>query len=132
MIKLCSSVADIKLTRGRQNSISGWVTPYQRRRGRRVAKPVNKSTTMDCSDSLERVEKSHYISFDRVENSITGQKASKWREIVFSPVNAANICVFSMQTFRRKRRLRSYKYISSPRGYFSKPKTCGYLAKILF
>lgn len=45
---------------------------------------MNKSTTMVCSDSLERVEKSHSILSDRVEYSITGQKASKWSEIVFS------------------------------------------------
>lgn len=43
MMKLCSSVPDINLTRGRQNSISGWVNPYQRRRrGKWVAKPGNK------------------------------------------------------------------------------------------
>lgn len=62
MMKLCSSVPDIKLTRGRQNSISGWVNPYQRRiRGKRVAKPGNKKYNNGLFGSNR---KSGYISFD--------------------------------------------------------------------
>lgn len=43
MMKLCFSVPDIKLTRERQKSTSGWANPYQTRKGgKRVTKPGNK------------------------------------------------------------------------------------------
>lgn len=58
MMKLCSSVPDIKLTRERQNSISGWVNPLSKKKKRKEGGKARelKSTTMDFSDPIERVE----------------------------------------------------------------------------
>lgn len=43
MMKLCCSAPNIKLTRERHKSISGWANPYQtRKRGKVMTKPGNK------------------------------------------------------------------------------------------
>lgn len=101
MMELCSSVPDIKLTRERQNSISGWVNPYQRRRrrGKRVAKLGNKKYINGLFGSNIKSETRDVISHS-IESEIRSlvKKASRWR-IIFPPhpINAADICVFSMQ-----------------------------------
>lgn len=54
MMKLCSSVPDMKLTRDRQENISGWANPHQtRKRGKSVTMPGIRSTTMDSSERIE-------------------------------------------------------------------------------
>lgn len=86
MMKLCSSVPDIKLTRERHNSISGWVNPYQRRRrGKRVAKLGNKKYINGMFGSNIKSETRDVISHS-IESEIRSlvKKASKWR-IIFPP-----------------------------------------------
>lgn len=89
MMKLCFSVPDIKLTRERQKSTSGWANPYQTRKGgKRVTKPGNKKYDKRHFGSNRKIGTREVISQSSRSEIRSSAKSRHNGEELFS-VNAA-------------------------------------------